>query len=277
LVLVLALALTLIICGLAGKNMFGKQCATDEHVNALTKPALAKSLFGKNSLTIDAPKTVKLPPMQLQKIDVNGVWIRFDGDPKVHTNPAQNADAATAFCVPNVDIIDFILKCYVSSYLLYIVYCINISIFLTHCPDRWLNNTLVSKDNMENCNHNEIMKKCDHNEIMKKCDHNEITEKCDHNETMDQIMPQGYIHYSKKICVKCNKFLRWNPNPETIRQFDSRVKLIQGIVNEHEINGNMMNKFEDSFLKSIIKSKHLTPKQNDCWIRICEKYNVSTE
>jgi len=106
--------------------MFWKQCATDEHVNTLTKPALAKSLFGKNSLTIDAPKTVKLPPMQLQKNDVNGVWIRFDGDPKVHTNPAQNADATTAFCAPNVDMIDFILKYYVSSYLLYIVYCIKI-------------------------------------------------------------------------------------------------------------------------------------------------------
>lgn len=96
----------------------------------------------------------------------------------------------------------------------------------------------------------------------------EQNEKCNHNETTDELMPSGYIHYSKKICLICGKFLKWNSNPEIIKQFDQRIKIIQTILEKYAVNV-----FEKSFLSTIKTCKHLTPKQNEVWIKICDKYN----
>lgn len=96
----------------------------------------------------------------------------------------------------------------------------------------------------------------------------EKIENCNHDETIDELMPEGCIHYSKKVCIKCNKFLRWNPNPETIKQFNERVTIIQTLMG---ITG--LSEFEKSFLRNIKTCKHLTPKQNDVWVKICKKYD----
>ena len=91
---------------------------------------------------------------------------------------------------------------------------------------------------------------------------------CPHTDTMDQIMHEGCKHYSKKICTKCNAFIKWNPRPKTLKDKEDRDKLI------NILKGLNLSSFEKSFVFSISLLMHLTPKQQDVWEKICDKYDV---
>ena len=91
--------------------------------------------------------------------------------------------------------------------------------------------------------------------------------KCQHTDTIDQLMPEGCKHYSKKLCVSCNAFIGWNKSPKTLEEKDRRTKLISDL---KELN---LSSFERSFVTSIDSVMHLTPKQDEVWKRICNKYN----
>ena len=91
---------------------------------------------------------------------------------------------------------------------------------------------------------------------------------CNHEQTIDQMMPEGCIHYSKKICVLCNSFIKWNQNPNTIAKKEAMNKIIEKIILLD------LTKFEKSFVSSIHSLNHLSPKQEEIWIKICDKYKI---
>jgi hypothetical protein len=95
----------------------------------------------------------------------------------------------------------------------------------------------------------------------------DIENDCSHKNTFDQLMPEEYIHYSKKMCLDCNKFITWNPNPNTIIKKEARNKTIE------ELKQMNLSSFERSFTTSIQTLSHLSPKQEEVWIKICDKYH----
>lgn len=92
--------------------------------------------------------------------------------------------------------------------------------------------------------------------------------KCQHTNTIDQMMPEGCIHYSKKLCADCNAFITWNKSPKTLEDKENRTNLINSL---KKLN---LSSFERSFVTSIDSLMHLTPKQDEVYKKICNKYNL---
>jgi hypothetical protein len=79
---------------------------------------------------------------------------------------------------------------------------------------------------------------------------------CQHDTKVLHREPQGSQHYGRELCEDCGAFLRWIPKPETVEAREFRAARIARL--------SMIQKlpeWERGFIKSVAKSRKLSPKQ----------------
>ena len=97
---------------------------------------------------------------------------------------------------------------------------------------------------------------------------------CPHENFTIVRTPEGSVHYAKRVCVLCNKFLSWapnpNPNPVIIAEMELRNERI------NDLSNKPLNFFERSFVMSIKDKKYLTDKQKAIYQKIVDRYSIPT-
>lgn len=97
-----------------------------------------------------------------------------------------------------------------------------------------------------------------------------LKKSCQHTNTKDILMPDGYVHYGKKVCADCNKFITWIPNPANVQLRLERRAQIDKLINDCALS-----EWEKQFCESVKTSKFLTEKQTACFDRTLKKYGVN--
>lgn len=69
------------------------------------------------------------------------------------------------------------------------------------------------------------------------------------------LMKRG-PHYAKLVCSDCQRFLRWEPHPKTIRQETENARILTELSKLENLGS-----WEREFIRDITTHKHLSPKQ----------------
>jgi len=80
--------------------------------------------------------------------------------------------------------------------------------------------------------------------------------KCNHPNEITIIL-ENSVHYGKRVCADCGKWLGWLPNPKTTKLVSKQTQCIQDL-----LQNNTLPNQHRQFIQSISQSpKRLSPKQ----------------
>lgn len=70
-----------------------------------------------------------------------------------------------------------------------------------------------------------------------------------------EITPGG-PHYAKRLCSDCDKFLGWEPRPETIKNRQENSVILNALVKMPDLPA-----WERNFIRDLVTHKNISPKQ----------------
>lgn len=94
--------------------------------------------------------------------------------------------------------------------------------------------------------------------------------RCGSDQAEKRIIQPGQpghgTHHSKAVCLNCNSFIRWLPDPKVTAAFEARAKQAARMLRF----GNL-TQFERGFLDTMTTQRKLSPRQEEIWRGILVK------
>ncbi|MDF5717184.1 MAG: hypothetical protein PUP93_25780 [Rhizonema sp. NSF051] len=75
------------------------------------------------------------------------------------------------------------------------------------------------------------------------------------------------MHWGEVICAKCDRHIRWLPDPSVTRKFEERSQTI-----DEALNAGILSGWELMFIRNIRERRYLTHKQQEKFDQICVKH-----
>lgn len=99
-----------------------------------------------------------------------------------------------------------------------------------------------------------------------------LFKECEHLRTHMIRMPAGHIHYAKVVCSDCDKFVRWEPKPETLERQKKNAEILSALALCPDLPP-----WERGFVRYLATQKHFSPKQQKKLLEVWAYYGEKTD
>jgi hypothetical protein len=90
---------------------------------------------------------------------------------------------------------------------------------------------------------------------------------CSHGTTRVELMPQGYTHHAREVCVSCGRFIRWSAKPVNVERERLNAFRLARLAMQPGLSD-----WERNFLRDVSKNRRLSPKQEALVVRLVTQY-----
>ena len=84
-----------------------------------------------------------------------------------------------------------------------------------------------------------------------------LFQECSHQRRHMVLMKSG-PHYAKLVCSDCDRFLKWEPHPDTIQLQKRNGAILTGLSKVPNLPP-----WERQFVRDLVTHKHISPKQQE--------------
>lgn len=88
---------------------------------------------------------------------------------------------------------------------------------------------------------------------------------CEHQRRHMVLMKSG-PHYAKLVCSDCNRFLRWEPHPESVVKQQKNAQILTALSKLPDLPP-----WERQFIRDLITHKHISPKQQALLLQLADQ------
>lgn len=93
---------------------------------------------------------------------------------------------------------------------------------------------------------------------------------CNH-QNIEEVLTPELVHWGKRICSDCGKFIGWMPHPATQRSISEAESVTA------ELEKQTLTDREKDFLLSIKKQKYFLTERQRIWFEsMCKTYGIRT-